>query len=124
MGLEIIFSPPIHVGQAIVIHAPSTETASGNTDDVDVEKWISAESCIDVTAIVDMASCDIYLEGKDETSGKYKTIHTANFTAPTTNFLTAGIEFLAFRKVRARWVFNTPGVSPSITFSLALQVKS
>ncbi len=111
-----------HLAATVVLHASGPETTSGNGADTDVGKYLYAETCINVTAFADMASADLIVEGKDETSGKYKTIHTHNFTATGTDWLS--ITMLAFQHVRARWVINTPGGSPSITFSVALQGKS
>lgn len=111
-----------HKCEAIVLHASGAETDNGNGADTNVADYLYAESCIDVTAFADMASADLIIEGKDETSGKYKTIQSHNFTGTGTDWLT--ITVLAFKYVRARWVINTPGASPSITFSIALAGKS
>ena len=110
-----------HYAIAVVLHASGAEIASGQSGDVDVGQFLYGETCIDVTAYADMASCDIIVEGKDETSAKYKAIHSFNATAVATNWLP--ITMLAFRLIRVRWVVNTPGAAPSITFSAALQGK-
>lgn len=111
-----------HLALAVVIAISAARTASGSTGDIDVGRWLVAASCIDVTAIVNMASCDIFLEGRDETSGRYMPIHSRNFTTIGHHWVI--IDPLPFRLVRARWVINTPGTLPSFTASVALQGKS
>lgn len=106
----------------IRFHPSAAEVAAGNSSDIDVSQFLCAESCIDITAVGTQASTDIIIEGKDETSGKYRAIHSYNATGIATDWLT--ITTLTFILVRVRWVINTPGVGPSITFSAALQGKS
>jgi hypothetical protein len=98
-----------------------TVTSSGQTSDFDTGYFKQAEVCVDVTGVSGSGpTLDVYLEGKDQTSGKYKTIwHPTQFTAAGTQWFT--ITDLIFRYVRLRWVVG--GTSPSFTFSCGMEMK-
>lgn len=107
---------------AIVLHASGAETADGNGSDVDVGDYKRAEYCLDVTGVAGSpAGVYLLLEGKDQTSGKYKTIDEQVITATGTYWVT--ITTLAFKYVRARW-YNFDGTDDSVTFSSALEAKA
>ncbi|RLE41483.1 hypothetical protein DRJ19_05790, partial [Candidatus Woesearchaeota archaeon] len=88
------------------------------------------ELCIDVTEVSGtFASGEglrVIVEGKDEVSGKYKTIYDSYdktggmITSPTT--LWEPITDLAFRLLRVRWEIS--GTDPSFTFSVSMQAKA
>ena len=111
-----------HFGANVVLHPSAARTASGATALFDVEDFICAASCFNVTAISGMASCDIFLEGIFETSGIAHRLHHHNFTATGSSSIT--VDPLAFRFVRVRWAIITPGVAPSITFIAEIQGKA
>ena len=111
-----------HWQENVTISDSSAKTASGNTDDIDVGRFNKAEVCVDVTAVSGTTpTLDVYLEGKDQLSGKYKEIwHPAQITAVTTVWL--AITDLAFKYIRLRWVVG--GTSPSFSFSASGEFKS
>ena len=110
-----------HFAIAVVLHAAGAETASGQSGDIDVGQFLYGELCVDVTAVAGTTpTLDVYIEGKDETSGKYKVMwHPVQITAIGTAW--EPITMLAFRLIRIRWVIG--GTTPSFTFSSALQGK-
>jgi hypothetical protein len=64
---------------------------------------------------------DVYIEGKDQVSGKYKTLFSqTGISAVGTWWFT--ITTLAFKYIRVRWVIG--GTSPSFTFSVGMEGKS
>ena len=111
-----------HFAQAVVLHASGAETASGQSGDIDVGQFLYGELCVDTTAVAGTTpTLDVYIEGKDETSGKYKVIwQPAQITAIGTAWATT-LATLAFRLIRIRWVIA--GTTPSFTFSAALSGK-
>ncbi|RLI83693.1 hypothetical protein DRP04_00810 [Archaeoglobales archaeon] len=119
-----------HWGEAVTLLASGERTADGTGDDVNVEKFMVGELCIDVTAVSGaFASGEglrVIVEGKDEVSGKYRTIYDsydslgAMITSPITDWLT--ITTLAFRLLRVRWEIS--GTDPSFTFSVSMQGKA
>jgi len=96
-----------------------TVTASGNTADIDVSTISALEIEIKVTSVSGTSpTLDVYIEGKFETTGDYKTLASLpGVTEPGTRFLT--IDPLRFRYIRVRWVVG--GTSPSFTFTVAGQ---
>ena len=111
-----------HVPSAIVLHASTARKADGNGNDIDVSKYFTAEYCLDVTAVAGSpAGIHILLEGKDQTSGKYKVIDDRVITATGTHWLI--ITALAFKYVRAKW-HTFDGVDDSVTFSSAIECKA
>jgi len=119
-----------HWGEAVTLLASGARTADGEGDDVNVEKFVIGELCIDVTAVSGtFASGEglrVIVEGKDEVSGKYKTIYDSYektggmITSPTT--LWEPITGLAFRLLRVRWLIS--GTDASFTFSVSMQGKA
>lgn len=111
-----------HWVESVVISPSSAKTTNGNTSDIDVGRFICGEVCLDVTAVSGTSpNMNFYLEGKDQLSGKYKTIWSqTGITAVGTYWVT--ITTLAFRYIRARWEIS--GTSPSFTFSVGMEGKS
>jgi len=119
-----------HWGEAVTLLASGARTSSGNGADVDVERFVMGELCIDVTGVSgDFASGEglrVIVEGKDEVTGKYKVIYDSDeslggkITKPVTDWFT--ITNLAFRILRVRWEIS--GTNPSFTFSVTMQGKA
>ena len=93
-----------------------TVTASGNSPDIDVSTISALEVELKVTAVSGTSpTLDVYIEGKFETTGDYKTLASqTGITSTGTWFFT--INPLVFRYVRVRWVVG--GTSPSFTFGV------
>ena len=118
------------LSDTIIFQQSSTQTASGTGNDIDVGKYIVGEICIDVTNVSGTFNAGeglrILIEGKDETTGKYRTLYDSDsslgsrITNITTDWLT--ITSLAFRYIRVRWEIS--GTSPSFTFSVSGQFKT
>jgi len=111
-----------HLAESVALLPSGERTTSGNTVDIDVGRFAKAEVCLDVTAVSGTnPTLDVYLEGKDQTSGKYKVIWSqTGINAVGTYWLT--ITDLIFRYIRVRWVIG--GTTPSFTFSVGLEGKS
>jgi len=111
-----------HWVESVTISPSSAKTASGNTADIDVGRFVKGEVCVDVTAVSGTTpTLDIYIEGKDQLSGKYKTLWSqTGITGVGTFWLT--ITDLIFKYIRARWVIG--GTTPSFTFSVGMEGKS
>jgi len=124
IGTEIMQPIDIqdHWVENVIILPSASRTASGNTGDIDVGRFICAEVCLDITAVSGTSPVlNVYLEGKDQLSGKYKVIWSVeNISSTSTHWLT--ITTLAFRYIRARWTIS--GTSPSFTFSIGMEAKS
>jgi len=131
-NIEVLFGVDIqsHWGEAVPLLASGARTADGETDDVNVEKFMVGELCLAVTEVSgSFASGEglrVIVEGKDEVSGKYRTIYDSEdslggkITSPTTDWLT--ITTLAFRLLRVRWTIS--GTDASFTFSVSMQGKA
>ena len=105
-----------------VLHASSAETANGSGADVDISNYKAAEYCLDIIAVAGSpAGIHLLLEGKDQTSGKYKIIDDRTITAAGTYWVT--ITALVFKYIRARW-HTFDGVDDSVTFTSALECKA
>ena len=88
-----------------------TVTASGNSSDIDVSPFSVLEIEIKVTSV--SGTLDVYIEGKFENTGDYKTLASqTGITATGVWYFT--INPCAFRYLRVRWVVG--GTSPSFTF--------
>ena len=119
-----------HKAEAVTLFASGTRSASGNGSDVDVGRFIIAEICIDVTNVSGTFATGeglrVYIEGKDEISGKYKTIYDSYadlgsmITSPTTLWVT--VVSLAFRLIRVR--YEITGTNPAFTFGVYMQGKA
>lgn len=119
-----------HWGEAVTLLAKGARTTSDFGSDVDIERFIAGELCIDVTEVSgEFASGEglrIIVEGKDEVTGKYKVIYDSYdslggmITEPVTDWLT--ITTLAFRLLRVRWEIS--GTDPSFTFTVSMQAKA
>jgi len=111
-----------HWTESLALLPSGARTTSGNTADIDVGRFAKAEVCLDVTAVSGTTpTLDVYIEGKDQTSGKYKVIWSqTGINAVGTYWLT--ITDLIFTYIRVRWVIG--GTSPSFTFSVGLEGKS
>lgn len=105
----------------ITLHASGSETADGNSGDIDVSQVLYVKAVVDVTSVSGTnPTLDIYLEGKDELSGKYETLwNPAQFTAVGTAF--SGVLTIPHQNVRLRWVVG--GTNPSFTFSSGANCK-
>jgi len=122
-----------HWGEAVTLKASGAETATGTGTDVDIERFITGVICIDVTAVSGTFAAGeglkVVIEGKDEVSGKYKTLYDTSadpdvgmITAPTTVWYEMTQNDMAFRYIRARWEIT--GTTPSFTFSVTGQFKA
>jgi cell wall-associated NlpC family hydrolase len=112
-----------HWQENVAIAPSAARTASGNTNDIDVARFLKAEICIDVTAVSGTTpTLDVYVEGKDQLSGKYKTLFSQTGINAVGTFWTPNPIDIAFKYIRARWVIG--GTSPSFTFSIGLEGKS
>jgi hypothetical protein len=111
-----------HWQEGIALLPSAARTASGNTADIDVGRFICGEICLDVTAVSGTnPTLDVYIEGKDQLSGKYKVLFSqTGISAVGTYWFT--ITTLAFKYLRVRWVIG--GTSPSFTFSVGMEGKS
>jgi hypothetical protein len=111
-----------HWQERVALLPSGARTSSGNTADIDVGRFICAEICLDVTAVSGTSpSLDVYIEGKDQVSGKYKVLFSqTGINAVGTWWFT--ITTLAFKYIRVRWVIS--GTSPSFTFSVGMEGKS
>jgi hypothetical protein len=111
-----------HWQESATLLPSAARTASGNTADIDVGRFMCGEICLDVTAVSGTnPTLDVYIEGKDRLSGKYKTLFSqTGITAVGTYWFT--ITTLAFKYLRVRWVIG--GTTPSFTFSVGLEGKS
>jgi hypothetical protein len=108
---------------SITLAASATRTGSGNTDDIDVGRLMKGEICIDVTDVSGTSpTLDVYVEGKDRVSGKYKTLFSQTGINSTNTFWTPNPIDIAFKYLRVRWVIG--GTNPSFTFSVSLEGKS
>jgi len=96
-----------------------TVTSSGNTSDIDLSNYSAVELELKVTSVSGTSpTLDVYVEGKFETTGDYKTL------ASQTGITGTGVWFftinpLIFRYVRIRWVVG--GTSPSFVITVAAQ---
>lgn len=111
-----------HISDSIVLLGQATRTTSGVSPDINVSKYLYGELCIDVTAVSGTSPVlNIYVEGKDRYSGKYKVLFAhENITTAQTIWDT--ITILAFSFIRVRWTIS--GTSPSFTFSVSMEAKS
>ena len=119
-----------HWGEAVTLLASGARTASGTGSEVNVERFIIGELCIDVTAVsgtfLSGEGLRVIVEGKDEVSGKWKVLYDsdvslgAKITTTVTDWMT--IEKLPFRILRVRWEIS--GTTPSFTFSVSMQGKA
>jgi hypothetical protein len=112
-----------HWQENVVIAPSAARTASGNTADIDVGRILKAEICIDVTAVSGTTpTLDVYVEGQDQLSGKYKVLFSQTGINAVGTFWTPNPLDIAFKYVRARWVIG--GTSPQFVFSIGLEGKS
>jgi len=112
-----------HWQENIVISPSSAKTASGNTTDIDVGRFIHGKFCLDVTAVSGtIPTLDVYIEGKYQLSGKYETIWSQTGITAVGTFFSPVISPLVFKFIRAKWTIT--GTSPSFTFSVEAEMKS
>lgn len=109
-----------HYADIVEISAISAKTSSGNSGDIDVGKYICGEICIDIIGVTGTGTIDITIEGKDQTSGKYKTLFSHTGISATGTYWDT-IETLAFKYIRASWTIT--GFT-SVTFSISMEAKS
>ena len=96
-----------------------TVTSSGNTLDIDLSIYSAAELELKVASVSGTSpTLDVYIEGKFEATGDYKTLASqTEITGTGTWFFT--VNPLIFRYIRIRWVIG--GTSPSFTFGVYAQ---
>jgi hypothetical protein len=122
-GIAVPIDIQSHYNENVAILPSAARTASGITSDINVEKFIAAEVCVDVTAVSGTSpTLDVYLEGKDQLSGKYKTIWSQTGINAVGTYWSPTISTLAFKYIRLRWVIG--GTSPSFTFSCGMEGKT
>jgi len=93
-----------------------TATASGNTSDIDAEKFSAMEVLVKVTSVSGTSpTLQVCVQGKFDTTGDYKDITCTN-TITTTGSYFLTINPLTFKTIRARWIIG--GTSPSFTFRI------
>jgi len=108
--------------ESVTIASSGARTADGNTSDIDIGRFLYGEFCLDVTAVSGTTpTLDVYIEAKDQLSGKYKVIWSQTGINAVGTFW-SGVLTLPYKYVRARWVIG--GTSPSFTFSIGLEAKS
>jgi hypothetical protein len=108
--------------EGVTIASSGARTAGGNTSDIDIGRFLYGEFCLDVTAVSGTTpTLDVYIEAKDQLSGKYKVIWSQTGINAVGTFW-SGVLTLPYKYVRARWVIG--GTSPSFTFSIGLEAKS
>jgi hypothetical protein len=111
-----------HWQESVTIAPSAARTASGNTSDIDVGRFMCGEICLDVTAVSGTSPVlNVYVEGKDQLSGKYRTLWSRTGISAVGTF-GCTVERLAFKYIRARWTIS--GTSPSFTFSIGMEGKS
>jgi len=105
----------------ITLLTSGTRTTSGTSIDYYYGRFLYMEVCLDVTAVSGTNPIlNVYLEGKDEYSGKYKTIWSVEgINTVGTYWLT--ITHWIFRVLRVRWEIS--GTNPAFTFSVSAQYK-
>jgi hypothetical protein len=99
-----------------------TVTSSGSSGDIDLSIYSAVELLLKVTSVSGTSpTLDVYVEGKFEATGDYKTLASqTGITGTGTWFFT--VNPLIFRYVRIRWVVG--GTSPSFTFAVAAQAMA
>jgi len=91
-----------------------TVTASGNSNDINVEPFTAIEIEVKVTAVSGTApTLQVCLQGKFGTTGDYKNIVCTDVIT-TTGIWFLIIDKLVFKTIRARWLVG--GETPSFTF--------
>jgi hypothetical protein len=96
-----------------------TVSASGNSGDSDLGIYGAMEVLIKVTSVSGTSpTLDVYVEGKFEVTGDYKTLASQTGINATGTW-TFTVNPLIFKLVRVRWVVG--GTSPSFTFSVTAQ---
>ena len=118
-----------HWSESVILLASGARTASGNSVDVDVGRFVAGEICVDVTAVSGTFATgqglEVFVEGKDPITGKYRTIFdTGLITSVTTLWKTVSLctePSLAYRYLRVRWTIS--GTNPSFTFSVTMPAK-
>lgn len=71
------------VDNIINFHSSAEVSAAGNSNDEDFRHWNQAVFVMDVSAISG-GTLTLTIEGKDEATGKYETLHTESFTSVST----------------------------------------
>lgn len=71
------------IDNVINFHSSAEISAAGNSNDEDFRHWNQAVFVMDVSAISG-GTLTLTIEGKDEATGKYETLHTESFTSVST----------------------------------------
>ena len=101
----------------IVLHSSSSETISGTSGLSDITNYRECVLCLDVTGVVADSTLDFALQGKDETSGKFRSIFSTILTTTSTEW--SNQTSLPYQNLRGSWTIG--GTTPAFTFSAALQ---
>lgn len=111
-----------HWCENVVLLGSAARTSGGTTSDINVGRFLHGEICIDVTAVSGTSpSLNVYVEGKDQYSGKYKILHSST-GLNSVQTVWATLSPLVFTYIRVRWEIS--GTSPSFTFSVSMEGKS
>ena len=121
-----------HWAESRALVPSAVYTASDSTDDIDVSDFIKGIICLDVTAVSGTflagEGLRVYIEGKDDVTGNYKTIYDSysaigdyiQDTTTTPNW--SEIFDIPYEKIRVRWEIT--GTTPSFTFAVGLVGKA
>ena len=118
-----------HLKEAVELLSSEQRTADGSGNEIDVGRFETAEICIDVTAVSGTFAAGeglrVFIEGKDEISGKWKTLYDSleSLGEMITSVLTDWfrISDLTFRILRVRWEIT--GTTPAFSFGVSSQMK-
>ncbi|MEM3895380.1 hypothetical protein [Thermofilum sp.] len=111
-----------HWCENVVLLASAARTSGGTSSDIDVGRFLHGEICINVTAVSGTSpSLNVYVEGKDQYTGKYKVLHSST-GLNSVQTVWATVSPLIFTYIRVRWEIS--GTSPSFTFSVSMEGKS
>ena len=124
-----------YVGAELLLSESVVQTVNpetGASADIDVSKYLVGELCIDVTAISGTfgtgEGLQILVKGKDETTGKYKTLYDSSvslggqITSTVTDWAT--LDPIPFRYLKVEWTLTCATLDASATFTVSLQGKS
>lgn len=111
-----------HWVESVILSGSSAKTSNGSTSDIDVGRFQYGVFCIDVTAVSGTSpSLAVYIDGKDQYSGKYKVLYQQTGINGVTTIFSETLT-IPFKFIRVRWEIS--GTSPSFTFSVSAEMKS
>lgn len=132
---EVVSVASGHVSRIIkgaVTLASSFSRGSGlaTFDDVSVAPWVAGEVCVDVTSsyLVSGAYLNLYIEGKDNTTSKYKNLFSHSITSGVLSSSTVGTTWdtvtdMIFDTVRARHDISG-AIGGTFTYQIAMQGRT